>query len=737
MQASPSTRPGLLERWARFTVRRRRLVLALSLLTLAVLVVLMRTAGGAFSNSFTLPGTESQRAFDLLRERFPQRAGDEAQIVFQSPTGVTSPEMRSRIDDILARARQLPGVVEVGTPWQTTGRGAVSPDGTIAYTAIAYEGAGRAVPRDQIHALFDFREQVSGDGLLVEVGGNAVQSNEQEPPGSSEAIGMLFAVFILLIAFGSVVAMGLPIVTALVGLGGSFALMGLAANVLDLPLFSGSFASMIGLGVGIDYALFIVTRYREGLAAGMEPEDAAAAAVTTAGRSVLFAGLVVVVSLLGLLAMGIPFIGALGIAGAMVVGVTVLVALTLLPALLGFAGRAVDRWRLPMFHATDTGDPRSMGYRLSMAIQRRPLVWFACSLALLLVLATPALDTRLGFSDAGNASEKLHSRRAYDLLAQGFGPGFNAPLTAVFDLRGAQNGGAPAERLAGVREALAAWPGVVAVSPVIPNPAGDAAIITAIPAFGPQDKQMEQMVHDLRGKALPQATAGTGIRGYVAGPTAAFIDIGDRIRERMPLFFGAVIGLSFLLLVVVFRSIVVPLKAAIMNMLSIGAAVGVIVAVFQWGWGAELLGVRAGIIEVFLPMMLFAILFGLSMDYEVFLISRIREEYLRTRDNASAVAHGLSVTARVITAAASIMIVVFMSFVLGPERVIKEFGVGLATAIFVDATIVRLILVPATMELLGDANWWLPKWLDRLLPNLDIEGAGSHAPANHRGAAAD
>ncbi|MGH2598836.1 MAG: MMPL family transporter, partial [Dehalococcoidia bacterium] len=419
---------------------------------------------------------------------------------------------------------------------------------------------------------------------------------------------------------------------------------------------------------------------------------------------------------------GIPFVAGLGIAGAIVVAAAVVVALTLLPALLGFAGRAIDRWSIPWFHADESDSQNSIWYRFSLQIQRRPWLWALGSLAVLVALTIPALGIRLGFSDAGNSSEALHSRRTYDLLAEGFGPGFNGPMTVVLDTHGAPNADATIQQ---VQQALAATPGVVQVSQPIPNPAGDTTLLTVYPATSPQDEATADLVHRLRDETLPPVTVGTGVTPYVAGGVPSFIDVGDQITERMPLFFGAVIGLSFILLMIVFRSVVVPLKAAVMNLLSIGAAFGVVVLIFQEGVFAGLIGVKEGPIEVFLPMMLFAMLFGLSMDYEVFLISRIREEYLKTGNNADSVAHGLSVTARVITAAAAIMVAVFISFVLGPQRIIKEFGVGLAAAIFIDATIVRLILVPATMELLGDANWWLPRWLSRILPNLDVEGSST------------
>lgn len=729
MQTNAGGRAGPLERWARFAVRRRGLVVVTWIGLVVALIVVWRTSGGEFATNFTIPNTESQRAFDLLEERFPQQAGDRATLVFKAEAGVASPAVRARIETLLASAAVLPEVTSAGSPYQP-GSGAISADGNIGYATIQYGKQASALAKSDVDRLISLADDANGDGLTVEAGGEVVNFVEGGPPGTSEIYGLIAAIFILLFAFGSVVAMGLPVATAIVGLGASFALMGMAALVLDFPIFVSSFAGMIGIGVGVDYALFVVTRFREGLQKGESVEDAVALAITTAGRSVAYAGGAVAIAMLGLIAVGIPFVASLGIAGAIVVAMAVLVALTLMPALLAFTGHKVDRWRIPGLHATDTGDRASVWYRLSLQIQRRPVVWFLASLALLLLLAAPVLSIRLGFSDAGNASTDLHSRRAYDLLAEGFGPGFNGPLILVFDTEGAGPGSA--ERLGAVRDAVGAWPGVAAVSPVIPSPGGTAAIMNVFPASSPQDEKTEQLVHDLRERGLPPVLAGAGIRGYVAGGPAAFIDIGDRIKDRLPIFFGAVIGLSFLLLMAVFRSVLVPVKAAIMNLLSIGASYGVLVAVFQWGWGADLIGVKAGPIETFLPMMLFAILFGLSMDYEVFLISRIREEYLRTGNSSDSVAHGLAVTARVITAAAAIMVVVFLSFVLGPDRVIKEFGVGLATAIFVDATVVRLILVPATMELLGEANWWLPKWLDRLLPNLELEG--ERLPA---GAAAD
>jgi RND superfamily putative drug exporter len=719
MRTQNRTNEDILARWARVAVRHRGKVVLAWIAGLVGLIVLAQTIGGRFANSFEIPGTESQRATDLLKQRFPQQAGDSATIVLQADAGLRDQATQDRVTALLEQAKGLPGVVGVGSPYAQGGDGALSGDGTIGFATVHYAEKASELPKSDAKALLKLVDHASGNGLSVEAGGQVVQEVEQTPPGSSELIGIVFAIVILLIAFGSVVAMGLPLATALIGLGASFGMLGLAARFLSLPNFTTEFAALIGLGVGIDYALLVVTRFREGLHSGLSVEDAVARALGTAGRSVLFAGSVVCIALLGLLCVGIPFVGALGEGAAAVVATAVLVALTLLPALLAFAGHRIDSWRLPFINASTGANRSGFWYRFAHLTQRRPVFWFLGALTVLVLLALPFLRMQLGSSDAGNGPTSLHSRRAYDLLAQGFGPGFNGPLTVAVDLQEADSGQGALDAL---HSAVAAVPGVARVSPPIANQGGDAAIVQVTPATSPQDKATETLIHHLRHDVIPAALAGSGAHAYVTGPTAAFGDISDRITSRLPLFFAAVIGLSCLLLMAVFRSVVVAVKAAIMNLLSIGAAFGVVVAVFQWGWFSGVVGVRQGPIESFLPMMLFAILFGLSMDYEVFLISRVREEYLRSGRNSESVAHGLSVTARVITAAAAIMIAVFGSFVLGNERVIKEFGLGLAVAILVDATIVRLVLVPATMELLGDRNWWLPGWLGRILPRLDLEG---------------
>jgi RND superfamily putative drug exporter len=574
------------------------------------------------------------------------------------------------------------------------------------------------LPEDVAPAITDLVRGVQEDGVQLELSGHLFQ--QREAPSGTEGIGLLAAVVILLVAFGSVLAMGLPILMALFSIGIGLAFIQLLGNFMSVPDFTSTLAAMIGIGVGIDYALFIVTRYRQGLHDGMDPEKAVVKSIATSGKAVVFAGITVVISLAGMYVIGIDFIRGLATGALLAVTVTVVASVTLLPALLGFVGRNIDRLRLP-WTKRDAGAHRSghgFWYRWSRLIQRRPLPAAAIGLAVLIALLGPTFDIQLGSSDASQLPTSDTTRRAYDLLGEGFGPGFNGPLLLVIEVPKPEDAAA----LPRVHDAVAAAEGVEAASPAFTNPAGDTAVMQVFPTTSPQDQKTVQLIDRLRTDVLPNATAGTGLQAHVGGITAAFDDVSTLLQARLPLFIGAVLAFSFLLLLLVFRSVLVPLKAVVMNLLSIGAAYGVVVAVFQKGIGADFFGVGKGPIEAFLPMMMFAILFGLSMDYEVFLLSRVKEEYDRTGDNGIAVADGLSATARVITAAALIMVTVFGSFVFGDNRTIKEFGLGLAVAILVDATIVRLLLVPATMGLLGKANWWLPKWLDRILPNVHIEG---------------
>lgn len=733
-RSATAPRPSPLERWARFAHRRRGTVIAISIVVIALLVGLQRVAGGELVDSFSLPGSESQKGIDLLKERFPAQAGDSADLVFQAEGGIDTPAIRPRIEALLRQVSGLAGVAAVDSPFSQPGF--ISSDGTIARAVVHWTTRVPEAKSEDVHAFVDAADAAAGDGLRVEAGGNIVQKIER-PGFSSESVGLAAAVVILFLAFGSLVAMGLPIVSALFGIGAAVSAVGIASSFIDFPQFATQFIAMIGLGVGIDYCLLVVTRFREGLHHGKDVEESLVLAVTTSGRAVAFAGAVVTIAFLGLYLMGIPFIAALGTATAMVVVLSVVVALTLLPALLSLTGRRVDALRVPFLHTTEGVDPQSLWYRLAKAMQRRPLPWAVAGAAFLVVIALPVFSLEMGFNDAGNKPTSDHTRRAYDLLTEGFGPGFNGPIPVVLDVA---HGGEDSVDV--VRDAVKAMPHAAAVQPARMNAAKDTVVFTVYTDTKPQAEETKQFVHALRDDVLPKATAATGARPYVAGSVASQIDIGDRIGERMPFLFVGVIGLSFILLMVVFRSVFVPIKAAVMNLLSIGAAYGVVVAIFQWGWGANLVGVEKGPVETFLPMMFFTILFGLSMDYEVFLISRIREIYVQTGDTSRAVADGLAATARVITSAAAIMVAVFLAFVLGDERVIKEVGIGLATAIFIDATVVRLILVPATMELLGKWNWWLPGWLDRFLPEIHIEAsnvpespppvAGAGAPAGGR-----
>lgn len=713
----------MLERIARWSYRRRWAVVGIWAVALIGTNFLGSSAGGEFSQDFSLPGSESQKATDLLRERFPEFAGDTAEIVFKTEDGVDDPEVKATMEKLFAEIQDIKHVIGVNSPHSEQGAAQISEDGTIAFATIRFEDlGGEPIPIEVGKKILALGDKYERPGLTIEPGGNVIIFSEFEEPGAAEGVGFLAAILILLIVFGSVLAMALPILMALIGIGIGMALIMIFANFLNVPEFTPQLAAMIGIGVGIDYALFIVTRYRQHLHAGDDPERANLIAIVTAGRAVLFAGTTVVISLLGILLMGFSFVEGIAVGGAATVLVTMLASVTLLPAVIGFVGKNIDRFKLPWFHRGDKPGHVSAWFRWSRLIQRRPALLGSVALVVLVALAIPVFSMELGFADAGAGGTNRSSRRAYDLLSEGFGPGFNGPLLLTAEIDEPTD----LEQLEGLTQQLQEVEGVAFASPPIPNQNGDAAIINVYPTTSPQDERTARLVADLREEILAEAT-GDNPEVLVGGLTASVLDFSRVNGERLPILISVVLVLSFLLLVVVFRSILVPLKAAIMNLLSIGAAYGVVVAIFQWGWGKDLLGVETTApIEAWVPMMLFTILFGLSMDYEIFLLSRIREEYVRTKDNALAVANGLAVTARVISAAAAIMITVFLSFVFGfDERAIKLFGMGLAVAIFVDATIVRMVLVPATMELLGDANWWLPKWLERILPKFSIEAHAS------------
>ena len=707
----------MLSRLAHWCYRRRRLVLGLWVVLLIGSQIGAAAIGGKSSMSFKLPASDSQRAQDLLAGRFATQSGATGDVVIAAPAGVRSAAVVARAGALFAEIARVPHVVEVSSPYRSQGLRQISSDGTIAFAQIHFDKNIDQLGTAPTDAVKRIARHGKGAGFDVELSGMMFQS--RQPPGGTEGIGVLAAIIILLIAFGSVLAMGLPILTALFGIGVGLAGVSLLANVFSMPSFASILAAMIGIGVGIDYALFIVTRYRQGLHDGLDPERAVVKSVTTSGKAVVFAGSTVVISLLGMFAMGLSFVRGLAVGASLAVVLTMFASVTLLPAVLGFVGPNIDKFALPWTKRAATDGRTTVAYRWSRLIQRRPWAFGAAGLVVLITLALPVFSITLGNSDAGNAPKSDTTRVAYDQLGKGFGPGFNGPLLVAIEIPDAH----ATVALPALRAAIARVPGVVSVTQPTLGPSGTAAVMQVFPTTGPQDQHTVALIHELRARVIPAAVAGTRLVVHIGGNTATFIDLSNFLGSHLPIFMLVVLGLSFLLLLVVFRSLVVPLKAVIMNVLSIGAAYGLLVAVFQWGWGAGIIGVgQKGPIESFIPMMMFAVIFGLSMDYEIFLLSRIKEEFDRTHDNAEAVADGLAQTARVITAAAAIMICVFGSFVVGGERVIKEFGLGLASAILIDATLVRMVLVPATMELLGNANWWLPDWLARLLPNVHIEG---------------
>ena len=761
----------------RFGFRRRWTVLGVWVVVLVTVFALVGTIGASSDSSFSIPDSESKRGFDTLDAYFDGAgSGRNGSIVFRAEQGIDDPEVQAAMTELFDEVDQIEGVTVI-SPYspqgQTLGQVATEGDlaGQVAYARIDLAENLSETRSGEIGAdIVDLRP-TDIDGLQVEVGGQAL--GEFEPP-ESELIGLGFAIVILILSFGSVLAMGLPIGVALFGVGIGAGLITLLSNVISVPDFAVTLGAMIGIGVGIDYALFIVTRYREGLKAGLDPEQSTVVALDTAGRAVVFAGFTVVISLLGMYIMGLAFINGLATGAAVTVLVTMIASVTLLPALLGFAQRRVEvtRWRgiiaaglvavalvglgltiqpllvgLPLAVVVLLASlvvaplrkelpPRkekplrqTIAYKWSRFVQHRPWPIAIFATAFLLLMAVPVLGLRLGFSDESNFAEDSTTRKAYDLTSEAFGPGTNGPLLLTAELSSPQD----LQVLTGLTETLSATEGVAGVAGPIPNTPQDptaagAAIIQLTPTTGPQDEATVDLVNALRDDVIPEATAGTDVTVNVSGSVAANIDFSAYLAQRIPIFFAAVLTLSFLLLMMVFRSLLVPLKAVIMNMLSIGGAYGIVVAVFGWGWGASLFNTAGGPIEPFLPMMMFAIVFGLSMDYEVFLLSRVKEEFDRTGDPKGSVADGLAATARVITAAAAIMIVVFAGFVLEDNRIIKMFGLGLASAVFLDATFVRMLLVPATMELLGARNWWLPRWLDRILPTLNVEG-GTHTSA--------
>jgi len=710
---------SLLVRWC---YRHRVIVVVAWLAVLFSVVGIERAVGSAYSTTFSLPGTESSRALSLLRSALPNQAGDSDTIVWHVRSGsAAAPAVQARIEALLRKAVAAPSVASVRSPYGPAGAAQISRDGKTAFASVNFAQQAQSLPKKNVLHVIDLVRAARTSTLQVEVGGQAIEQANQTPPSNSVAIGLIAAAIIILLAFGSLAGMALPLVTAVVALGTAIFGIGLFSHVMSVANIAPTLAALIGLGVGIDYALFIVTRHGDGLKAGMSSEEAAVRALNTAGRAVLFAGGTVCIALLGLLVLRLSFLDGMAFASVIAVVLTMAAAVTLLPALLGFMGtRVLSRRERRQLAGSGPQDGHGSGFwaRLAGFVSRRPGILALSAVVLMLVLASPVLNLRLGLSDAGNDPAASTTRKAYDLLAKGFGPGSNGPLLLVAQI------GSPADTaaLGRLTQSLRAEPGVAAVVPFPSRLGAKVAVVQVVPSTAPQDVKTTDLIKHLRSTVIPAAEQGSSLRVLVGGSTAIFDDFAAIISAKLPLFIGVIVGLGFLLLLIAFRSLLVPATAAVMNLLAAGASFGVVVAFFQWGWGSDRFGLgRAGPVEAFLPVIMLAVLFGLSMDYQVFLVSRMHEEWVHTRDSRHAVVVGQATTGRVITAAAAIMISVFVAFVFGGERVIAEFGIGLAAAVLLDALVLRTVLVPSVMHLFGKANWWLPRPVDRRMPHLSVE----------------
>ncbi len=708
---------------ARWCVQRRLVTVLLWLLALVGIAAGAFVAGSAYSNDYKVPGTESGRATELLKEGFPSLGGDSDSVVWHTTYGtVRDSGVEQTMTRTLDRLEDLPGVASVTGPYDDEGgAGRISADGRTAYATVTFEHSGKDITSGEAEAVVKTAKAAETDGLDVELGGSAVELSESSGGHTAEIVGVAVAAVVLFLAFGSLAASLLPIATALVSVGTAYAGIVLLGHVMTVADFAPMLGLLIGLGVGIDYALFIVTRHRRGLKRGLSVTEAATNAVATTGRAVVFAGATVCIALLGMLILRLNFLNGVAVAASLTVVLTVAASVTLLPALLSLIGtRALSRRerRRLAEHGPEPEMPTGFAARWSAFVERHPKLLGAVAVVVMAVLALPTFSLHLGTSDQGNDPKTSTTRQAYDLIADGFGPGVNGPLTLVTEVDDAQ------DRLAldNLGATLRTTEDVASVSPVTYNQGGDTAFLTVVPESSPQSKQTSDLVDRLREDVLPRAESGTSLDVHVGGVTAGYDDFASVIVEKLPLFVGVVIGLGCLLLLLAFRSIGIPLKAAAMNVAAVAGAFGVVVMIFQWGWGSDLLGLgSAGPIEPFLPVIMVSVLFGLSMDYQVFLVSRMYEEWLETGDNRRAVRVGLAETSRVINSAAVIMISVFLAFVLSGDRVIAMFGIALAAAVALDAFVLRTLLVPALMHLLGGANWWLPKWLDRILPRISIE----------------
>ncbi|MFB7998633.1 MMPL family transporter [Streptomyces sp. NPDC056002] len=732
----------------RLSFRRRRYVALLWVLLLGGIGYASSAAPAPPADSFSMPGTDSQKAFDLLDERFPAASaeGATARVVIRAPEGekITDPAAKAEVSQLVAALGTGPQVAGVADPFKAN---AVSKDGTTAYASVTYKVISTELTDKTHDALTDATDKTRAEGFTVETGGDAVQA-DQEMGGSAELIGIAVSAVVLVITFGSLIAAGLPLLTAIIGVG--IGVSGIAAlgSVLNLSGTTSTLAMMIGLAVGIDYALFIVSRYRAEIAEGREPEEAAGRATGTAGSAVVFAGLTVIVALAGLSVVNIPMLTKMGLAAAATVAIAVLIALTMIPALLGFAGRRAlrrkDRKNLKSPDSTDSRATKArgltkpgathsttnaenakpnLGTRWARLVLRRPVTVLLIGVLGLGAVAVPATSLELGLPDEGTSAPDTTQRKAYDLLSESFGAGFNGPLMVTVDTLGTKDAAAAAKT---VGTSLAKVDGVAAVTPASVNPAGDTAIITVVPTTGPSDHRTEELVKTIRSKASG-LEADTKSDVLVTGQTAMTIDFSQTLDDALLPYLGLVVGLAFLLLMLVFRSVLVPLKAALGFLLSVAAALGAVVAVFQWGWLADIVGVdQPGPIMSMMPIFMIGVVFGLAMDYEVFLVTRMREAYVHGARPAEAVVTGFKHGGRVVGAAAVIMISVFSGFIMENDDMIKMMGFGLAIAVFFDAFVVRMAIVPAVLALLGKAAWWLPRWLDKLLPNMDVEGEKLH-----------
>lgn len=723
---------------ARWCVRHRLVAVLLWLLAFGGVTAAAAVAGSAYSNDYEAPGTESGSATQLLKEGFPGLGGDSDTVVWHTSSGsVRAADVEQTMTGALDKIADLPGVASVVSPYDGQGTGRISADGHTAYATVTFAHQAEDIDKSEAQAVVRVAKAAGTDGLQVELGGSAIALTESSSGHTAEIVGVAVAALVLFLAFGSLAASLLPIGTALLSVGTAYAAIVLLGHAMTVADFAPMLGMLIGLGVGIDYALFIVTRHRRGLKRGLSVTEAVTNAVVTTGRAVVFAGATVCIALLGMLILRLGFLNGVAIAASLTVVLTVAASVTLLPALLSFIGpRALSRRerRRLADHGPQPELPTGLAARWSAFVERHPKLLGTLALVVITVLALPTFALHLGTSDQGNDPKSSTTRQAYDLLAEGFGPGVNGPLTLVTKIDGAED----KLTLDNLDATLRTTEGVASVTPVTYDSSGSTGYFSVVPDSAPQSQRTSDLVDRLRTEVLPRAETGTSLDIHVGGVTASYDDFADVIVGKLPLFVGVVISLGCVLLLLAFRSVGIPLKAAAMNVAAVAAAFGVVVAIFQWGWGSEFLGLgRAGPIEPFLPVIMVSVLFGLSMDYQVFLVSRMYEEWLETGDNRRAVRVGLAETSRVINSAAVIMISVFLAFVLSGDRVIAMFGIGLAAAVALDAFVLRTLLVPALMHLLGGANWWLPRGLDRVLPRISIEPPECRAAHERLAAATD